>query len=103
MRASAGWLLGTGSADVQHAECLFLNGRGPSSHHDLGVWIERRVADVVRERSPIVEYVRKLCSGKPSSVRLEVSLAFACFERCAFATGEGRATRACPTDCHSMP
>lgn len=55
MRASTGWLLGTSGADVQKAEGLFLNGRGPSGHDDLGVWIEWRVADVVRERSQIVE------------------------------------------------
>src|ERR1700675_3310792 len=41
--------------------------------------------------------VRKLCTGKPSSVSLEASLAFAWSERRALATGDGRAARACST------
>ena len=53
-----GWgerLLGTSGADVQKAEGLFLNGRGPRRHDELGIRIEWRMTDVVRERGQIIE------------------------------------------------
>ena len=58
MRGLPERLLGTAGVDVEQAEGFFLNGRGPRRHNELGIRIEWRMTDVVRERGGFVREVR---------------------------------------------
>ena len=56
-------LLGTRQVDPEQLEGFFLKRGGPSGEDDLGLWIERRMGDVVGERSEVLQQGLKAMQG----------------------------------------